>query len=84
MNLLVSQGEGEFRKLVIPKQLVQKWATDPDFGDAFTKWLDDFCETYSMGEETEPVSNKRAGEQAGAGQGSAEPLPSPKKQTVAE
>ena len=85
MNLLVTQGEGEFRKLVIPKALVQKWAADPDFGQDFTTWLDNFLETYAIGEDSaEPVSNKRAGDQAGAGQGAADPLPSPKKAKVVE
>ncbi|CAK9068414.1 unnamed protein product [Durusdinium trenchii] len=68
LNLLVTSGEGEFRKLQIPKPLVQKWRTDSDFGDEFGTWLDNFCEKYSVAEneqtsQTSPNKNKRDGEE---------------------
>lgn len=88
MNLLVTQGDGEFRKLVIPKKLVEKWASDPDFGEQFTRWLDKFLENYSVGDdpaEAGASGAKRGAEEQSGSAGSTEtPLPSPKKLKVAE
>lgn len=83
MNTLVTVGDGEFRKLVIPQGLVKKWRTDEDFGDAFGTWLDTFCEKYSIAEDadTQDKPNKRAIEDGGS---SSEPGPSPKKVKIEE
>ena len=79
MNLLVTKGEGEFRELKIPKKLVEKWASDADFGEGFQKWLETFLETYTIGEEAEASPNKKRG-----ADDEAEKLQSPKKPKLPE
>ncbi|CAK9112393.1 unnamed protein product, partial [Durusdinium trenchii] len=78
MNLLVTTGEGDEKKLKIPSSLVKKWSCDEDFAQVFSKWLDEFCEVYSVADETENTSspNKRPAEGQDA---ASQAQPSPKK-----
>ncbi|CAK8987791.1 Uncharacterized protein SCF082_LOCUS1126 [Durusdinium trenchii] len=79
MNLLVTTGEAEFKKLQIPHHLVKKWRADDEFGDEFGKWLDGFCEKYSVTEESQPTSETTSPQKTTAG-GTAEVVePSPKR-----
>lgn len=85
MNLLVTSGEGEFKKLQLPHNLVKKWRTDDDYGDEFGKWLDSFVEKYSVTEEDAPMPSPRSDptkSEPGGTTPAAEP--SPKKQKVEE
>ena len=54
MNMLVTEGEGEFKKLLIPESVVQKWRSDTEFGEDFGKWLDSFLEKHSIATAPQP------------------------------
>ena len=82
MNLLITEGEGEFRQLKIPRSLIQKWRTDEDFGEEFGRWLDPFLEVYSAASE-EPVPGENQSKRPAAGQPE-EQQASPKKAKTEE
>ena len=85
MNLLVTSGEAEYRKLQVPHALVKKWRADEEFGDEFAKWLDGFLETYAVTPEDAgpaPTTNSPSKTLPGGVADAVEP--SPKKLKVEE
>ena len=81
MNLLVTSGEGEFKKLQVPHTLVKKWRADEEYGDEFGKWLDNFVEHYSI---TEEQTDTKSPTKSTSGGVATVVEPSPKKLKVEE
>ena len=82
LNHLIITGEELDKQLYLPTHIVKQWSLHQAHGAAFTKWMDEFLETYKVLDAPDDDSKKGDDKKKGKSAGNDEGSPCKKKQKL--